>query len=146
MTQLGNFPRIKKPQLKQMPENACNSWSKEHLKCYLWHAWLWRRDVVTCHQKHRHCKILSSIASLEINLKIIINNWIKKKKKMLTTEANWSKVYKLNPLCSHSHLCVWKTNIMVSRVPRNQNKATTKLSVKNVIQLSLCSTASFSKV
>ena len=25
---------------------------------------------------------------------------------MLTTEANWSKVYKLNPLCSHSHLCV----------------------------------------
>ena len=65
---------------------------------------------------------------------------------MLTTEANWSKVYKFNPLCSHSHLCVWETNIMVSRVPRNQNKTTTKFSVKNVIQFSICSTASFSKV
>ena len=59
---------------------------------------------------------------------------------MLTTEANWSKVYKLNPFC------VWETNIMVSRVPKNQNKATTKFSVKSVIQFSICSTASFSKL
>ena len=65
---------------------------------------------------------------------------------MLTSEANWSKVYKLNPLCSHSHLCVWETNIMVSLVPRNQNKATTKFSIKNVIQFSICSTARFSGV
>ena len=136
MTQLGNFPELKQTKTK-MPENACNSWSKEHLKCYLWHAWLWHRNVVTCHQKHRHCKILSSIASLENKYLI---------KQMLTTEANWSKVYKLNPLCSYSHLCVWETNIMVSQVPRNQNKATTKFSVRNVIQFFFCSTASFSKV
>ena len=51
-----------------------------------------------------------------------------------------------NPLCCHSHLCVWETNIMVSQVPRNQNKATTKFSVRNVIQFFFCSTASFSKI
>ena len=46
-------------------------------------------------------KIVSSIAILEN--KYVIKEYIKK---MLTTEANWSKVYKLNPLCSHSHLRV----------------------------------------
>ena len=100
-----------------MPENACNCWSKEHLKCYLWQAWLWLRDVVTCHQKQRETEFNCQFG------KQILNSKKNNNKKMLTTEANWSEVYKLNPRCSHSHLCVWETNIMVSWVPRNQNKA-----------------------
>ena len=59
---------------------------------------------------------------------------------MLTTPANWSKGYKLNPLCSHSYLCVRETNIIGSRVPKNQY---TKFSIKNVIQFYICSTVSF---